>query len=30
VKKSFSALTKLNPIRYAKVEKTEQVSHALE
>lgn len=30
VKKSFSALTKLSPVRYAKYEKAEQVSHALE
>ena len=30
VKKSFSALTKLNPIRYAKYEKAEQVSDVLE
>lgn len=30
VKKSFSALGKLDPIRYAKSEKTEQVIHAIE
>jgi hypothetical protein len=30
VKKSFSALTKLDPIRYAKFEKTEQVIHVIE
>jgi tetratricopeptide (TPR) repeat protein len=30
VKKSFTALTKLNPVRYAKVEKSEALSHAIE
>ena len=30
VKKSFSALTKLSPVRYAKVEKSEGLTHAME